>query len=68
MEFDTLIIIIEFISLMVEEVKKELYKKVFKLFTHNELTKQRTFRKGKNLVELMTQFPNHGIGFKVRET
>lgn len=53
---------------MAEEVKKELYKKVMKTFTLKELTKQKDIRYGKNLVELLSRYPGHGIGFKIRDT
>jgi len=53
---------------MVEEVKKELYKKVMRTFTLKDLTRQRDIQHGKNLVELISRYPGNGLGFKVRDT
>ncbi|TNV74023.1 hypothetical protein FGO68_gene8606 [Halteria grandinella] len=47
-----------------EEARRLLYEKVIKKFTLQDITKHKTLRQ-KNLVEMLTGYPNHGVGFKV---
>ena len=47
-----------------EEAKKLLYEKVIKKFTLQEITKHKT-EKYKNLIEMISRYPNYGVGFKV---
>ena len=51
-------------SAALEEARRLLYDKAIKKFALQEVTKHRTIQH-KNLVEMMTRYPGHGVGFKV---
>ncbi len=48
-----------------EEAKRILYEKVIRKFTLQEVTKHKDIG-AKNLIELISKYPGHGVGFKVR--
>ena len=49
-----------------EEARKKLFEKAIKRFTINDLVKHQAIGSGqKNLVELISRYPNFGQGFKV---
>ena len=52
-------------SSAMEEAKKLLYEKVIKKFTLQEITRHKDLGP-KNLIELISKYPGHGLGFKVR--
>ncbi len=48
-----------------EEARRLLYEKAIKKFTLQDITKHKSLRQ-KNLIEMLSGYPNHGIGFKVQ--
>jgi hypothetical protein len=49
-----------------EEARKKLFEKVIKSFEMKQLIRHQTIGSGqKNLIELISRYPGHGLGFKV---
>lgn len=51
-------------SAAMEEARRLLYEKAIKKFTLEGVTKHRLY-KHKNLVEMLSRYPGHGVGAKV---
>jgi len=47
-----------------EEARRLLYEKAIKKFAMHEVTAHKTI-KDKNLIEMISRYPGHGVGFKV---
>lgn len=47
-----------------EEARRLLYEKAIKKFTLQEVTHQHKFS-NKNLIEMISRYPGHGVNFKV---
>lgn len=47
-----------------EEARRLLYEKAIKKFTLQDITKHKSLRQ-KNLMEMLSGYPSHGVGFKV---